>query len=135
MPTSRYDAGLAVARWSRRAEARRLVLTSLMAKLRCESFAERSHIPAFVFFFQMLYPFAWVNDPRQRDRGARPAAACWCAAMRCKQAGGIDSIRDALIDDCSLAEKMKATGPDLARPHRARRTASAPMTISTTCGR
>ena len=52
-----------------RAEPDGLVLTSLMAKLRCESFAERALIPAFVFFFQMLYPFAWVNRPRSRDRG------------------------------------------------------------------
>ena len=44
------------------------MLTSLMAKLRCESAAERLLIPAFVFFFQMLYPFAWVNDPRRGDR-------------------------------------------------------------------
>ncbi|MBV8442440.1 MAG: glycosyltransferase, partial [Hyphomicrobiales bacterium] len=39
------------------------VLTSLMVKLRCESPAERWLVPAFVFFFQKLYPFAWVNDP------------------------------------------------------------------------
>ena len=44
------------------------VLTSLMAKLRCESFAERMFVPAFIFFFQMLYPFAWANDPRRAHR-------------------------------------------------------------------
>ena len=60
-----------------RAESGGYVLTSLMAKLRCESFAERSHVPAFVFFFQMLYPFAWVNDPRNATSRPRPAAACW----------------------------------------------------------
>ncbi len=49
-----------------RAESGKFVLTSLMAKLRCESFAERFLIPAFVFFFDMLYPFGWVNDPRKR---------------------------------------------------------------------
>ena len=52
-----------------RAQAGGLVLTSLMVKLRCESFAERLFIPAFIFFFQMLYPFAWVNDPKSRDGG------------------------------------------------------------------
>jgi len=41
-----------------RAEAGKLVLVSLMAKLRCESFAERFLIPAFVFFFAMLFPFS-----------------------------------------------------------------------------
>src|ERR1700728_1183177 len=42
-----------------------LVLTSLMAKLRCKSFAERVFVPAFIFFFEMLYSFAWANNPRR----------------------------------------------------------------------
>lgn len=86
------------------------VLTSLMAKLRCESFAERAFIPAFVYFFQMLYPFAWVNDPRKTIA----AAAGGCMLIRTEalaKAGGIAVIRDALIDDCSLAAVMKAQGP------------------------
>lgn len=93
-----------------RAAAGRHVLTSLMAKLRCESFAERAFIPAFVYFFQMLYPFAWVNDPRNRTA----AAAGGCMLIRANalaRAGGIAVIRDALIDDCSLARVMKAQGP------------------------
>src|SRR5262249_41553262 len=44
-----------------RAESGGLGLASLMVKLNCESLAERLFIPPFVFFFQMLYPFAWVN--------------------------------------------------------------------------
>ena len=52
-----------------RARSGGTVLTSLMAKLRCESFAERMFVPAFIFFFQMLYPFAWANDPRREHRG------------------------------------------------------------------
>ena len=51
-----------------RARAGRTVLTSLMAKLRCESLAERMFVPAFIFFFQMLYPFAWANNPAQQHR-------------------------------------------------------------------
>src|SRR5262249_43332448 len=54
-----------------RAEAGGLVLVSRMARLRCESLAERALVPAFVFFFQMLYPFAWVN---RRDRRMAAAA-------------------------------------------------------------
>jgi hopene-associated glycosyltransferase HpnB len=93
-----------------RAEHGKYVLTSLMARLRCESGWERSHVPAFVYFFQMLYPFAWVNDPRNATSGA--AGGCMLVrADALKRAGGIESIRDALIDDCSLAEKMKAVGP------------------------
>jgi hopene-associated glycosyltransferase HpnB len=93
-----------------RAESGGFVLTSLMAKLRCESPPERSHVPAFVYFFQMLYPFAWVNDP---DR-AVAAAAGGCMLVRAdalRQAGGIQSIRGALIDDCSLGARLKAVGP------------------------
>ena len=93
-----------------RAQSRGNVLTSLMAKLRCKSFAERAFIPAFIFFFQMLYPFAWANDPR---RGTA-AAAGGCMLVRREallQAGGMASIRAALIDDCALAKRLKAYGP------------------------
>jgi hopene-associated glycosyltransferase HpnB len=93
-----------------RAHSQGLVLTSLMVKLRCESLAERASIPAFVFFFQMLYPFAWVNRPRSRVA----AAAGGCMLLRVDalaRAGGIEIIRDALIDDCALAKALKAHGP------------------------
>ena len=53
-----------------RATAGGLVLTSLMVKLRCESLAERALIPAFIFFFEMLYPFGWVNAPQAATAGA-----------------------------------------------------------------
>jgi hopene-associated glycosyltransferase HpnB len=99
-----------VARLVARAEARGLVLTSLMVKLRCASLAERASIPAFIFFFQMLYPFSWVNRPRS----AVAAAAGGCMLVRADalaKAGGIDVIRNALIDDCALAAALKAQGP------------------------
>jgi hopene-associated glycosyltransferase HpnB len=99
-----------VSRLVARAEEKRLVLTSLMVKLRCESFAERSSIPAFIFFFQMLYPFACVNRPRS----GVAAAAGGCMLVRAdvlREAGGIDVIRGALIDDCALAKVLKARGP------------------------
>jgi hopene-associated glycosyltransferase HpnB len=92
------------------AESKRLVLTSLMVKLRCESFAEHANIPAFIFFFQMLYPFVWVNRPQSTVA----AAAGGCMLVRdevLRQAGGIAAIRGALIDDCALAGKLKAHGP------------------------
>lgn len=93
-----------------RAERDGLVLTSLMAKLHCKTFAERLLVPAFVFFFAMLFPFAWVND------GRRPiaAAAGGCMLVRrdaLEKAGGIDSIRHEIIDDCALARRLKAQGP------------------------
>jgi hopene-associated glycosyltransferase HpnB len=87
------------------------VLTSLMVKLRCTTLAEHFFIPAFIFFFQMLYPFAWANDPR---RAAAAAGAGGCMLVRrdaLVRAGGMTAIRDALIDDCALAKKLKAQGP------------------------
>ena len=93
-----------------RAQASGAVLTSLMAKLRCESFAEHMFVPAFIFFFQMLYPFAWANDPRR----ATAAAAGGCMLVRrdaLRDAGGMAAIRGALIDDCALAKVLKAHGP------------------------
>jgi hopene-associated glycosyltransferase HpnB len=93
-----------------RAERGGLVLTSLMAKLRCKSFAERFFVPAFIFFFQMLYPFAWANDPRR----STAAAAGGCMLVRSDvlaAAGGMAAIRDALIDDCALAKLLKHRGP------------------------
>ena len=92
------------------AQAKGLVLNSRMARLRCESFAERAFVPAFIFFFQMLYPFAWVN---RYDRGMA-AAAGGCMLVRrdaLDAAGGIEAIRGALIDDCALARSLKPQGP------------------------
>jgi hopene-associated glycosyltransferase HpnB len=93
-----------------RAQSGGYVLTSLMAKLRCQSLAERMFVPAFIFFFQMLYPFAWANDPRR----ATAAAAGGCMLVRrdaLRAAGGMAAIRGALIDDCALAKVLKAHGP------------------------
>ena len=59
-----------------RAQSQNLVLTSVMVKLRCQSFAERLFIPAFIFFFQMLYPFAWANDPSRATAAAVERSRC-----------------------------------------------------------
>jgi hopene-associated glycosyltransferase HpnB len=92
------------------AEAGHYGLVSLMAKLRCESLAERMFVPAFIFFFQMLYPFAWVNDPRRATAGA--AGGCMLVRRDAlRAAGGIAAIRAALIDDCALGKALKAHGP------------------------
>jgi hopene-associated glycosyltransferase HpnB len=93
-----------------RAQNERLAMTSVMAKLRCESFAEKYLIPAFIFFFEMLYPFAWVRNPAR----ATGAAAGGCILARwdaLKNAGGIDAIRGSLIDDCALGARLKTQGP------------------------
>ena len=92
-----------------RAEAGGLVLTSLMAKLHCATFAERFLIPAFVFFFQMVYPFARVNRPGPTAAAAGGVMLADREAL--KRAGGIAAIRKALIDDCALGALMKNQGP------------------------
>ncbi len=83
-------------------------LVSVMVELRCESLAEQLLIPAFVFFFYMLYPPRWVAS------GAGPAAAAGgCMLIRremLEKIGGIVSIRDALIDDCALAAQVRSGG-------------------------
>jgi hopene-associated glycosyltransferase HpnB len=93
-----------------RAERGKLVLTSLMVMLRCESLAERALVPAFIFFFQMLYPFGWINDPESHTAGAA-GGSMLVRAQALRRAGGIEMIRNALIDDCALAAILKAQGP------------------------
>lgn len=93
-----------------RAEAGGHVLASVMARLNCRSFAERCAIPAFVYFFQMLYPFAWVG--RHDCKTAAAAGGCMLVAAKALKAiGGFGSISDALIDDCALARRLSEQGP------------------------
>ena len=91
-----------------KAEAQKLDLVSIMVRLRCQSFWEQLLIPAFVFFFQKLYPFSWVNNPKK----ANAAAAGGCILIHSEalnRIGGLQIIRQALIDDCSLAKAVKST--------------------------
>src|ERR1039457_4860010 len=77
-------------------------LASFMVKLHCQTLAERFLIPPFVFFFFLLYPPAWIRDPRRKTAGA--AGGCMLvrpAAL--ERAGGIAGIRNQIIDDCALA--------------------------------
>jgi len=99
-----------VARLVSHAGANSTVLTSLMVKLRCQSFAEKLLVPAFVYFFSMLFPFAWSNDPRS----SVAAAAGGCMLVKREAfmaAGGFEKIKSAIIDDCALARVMKKQGP------------------------
>lgn len=90
-----------------KAEAEKLDMVSLMAMLSCESFWERFLIPPFVFFFQKLYPFSWVNDP-DRDTAAAGGGCVLVNAEALEAAGGFKSIKGELIDDCALAARLKA---------------------------
>lgn len=84
-------------------------LVSQMARLRVSSLWERLVVPAFVYFFSQLYPFRWVNRA-----GARTAAAAGgCVLLRtgaAERARVPDSIRQAVIDDVSLARAVRRSG-------------------------
>jgi len=91
------------------AQENRYDLISAMVELRCQSFAEKPLIPAFVYFFFQLYPPRWISDPEDATAGAaggciliRPAAL--------EAAGGLQAIRGAIIDDCALAAAVKRSG-------------------------
>lgn len=92
-----------------RIERSNLDMVSEMVRLACDSWAERALVPAFVFFFQLLYPFAWVNDGLK----ATAAAAGGTILIRrraLRRIGGIESVREALIDDVALAAAVKTGG-------------------------
>jgi hopene-associated glycosyltransferase HpnB len=92
-----------------RAEKESLDLTSLMALLQAETFAERLLIPPFFYFFVMLYPPRWIADPNASTAGA----AGGCILLRrnvLAPIGGIASIRGEVIDDCALARAVKKNG-------------------------
>lgn len=91
------------------AQSTGLDLVSQMARLRVQSFWERLVVPAFVYFFAQLYPFRWVNR-----EGARTAAAAGgCVLLRtgaAERAGFPEAIRQAVIDDVSLARAVQRSG-------------------------
>ncbi|MCU1237123.1 MAG: glycosyl transferase, family 2 [Candidatus Solibacter sp.] len=92
-----------------RARAGNYDLVSYMVRLHCGTFAEHALIPAFVFFFFLLYPPAWIRDPRRGTAGA----AGGCILIRraaLESIGGIARIKSELIDDCALAREVKRTG-------------------------
>jgi hopene-associated glycosyltransferase HpnB len=92
-----------------KAEAGGLDLVSLMVMLHCKTRWEKLLIPAFVYFFQMLYPFPRINDPRSHVAGA--AGGCMLVnAETLRRAGGIESIRGEIIDDCALGAALKSVG-------------------------
>jgi len=91
------------------AERHGLDMVSEMVSLSCESWAEKGLIPAFVFYFQLLYPFSWVNNPLC---GTAAAAGGTVLIRRGAliRIGGIEAVRGALIDDVALAGAVKAGG-------------------------
>jgi hopene-associated glycosyltransferase HpnB len=93
-----------------RLEQPRAAMVSEIVRLNCESLAERMLIPAFVYFFQLLYPFAKVNEPRSRVAAASGGTVL-IRRDALEAAGGIEAIGGALIDDVALARAIKPQGP------------------------
>jgi hopene-associated glycosyltransferase HpnB len=86
-----------------------LQFISLMAILKVDSFWEKMLMPAFIYFFKMLYPFALANKPSRKMAAA--AGGCILVDTAALQAiGGMAAIKGAVIDDCSLAKKIKQAG-------------------------
>lgn len=99
-----------LARLVAKAEKENLALASLMAKLDARGPWASFLIPAFIYFFQKLYPFPRANDPT--DNLAAAAGGCMLARRDAIEAiGGVEAIRSALIDDCALAKAIKDTTP------------------------
>lgn len=91
------------------AESTSLDLVSEMVLLHCETWPERALVPAFVFFFQMLYPFSWAADPG-RDLAAAAGGTILMKRAALERIQGVTRIRSELIDDCALAHAVKSTG-------------------------
>ncbi|MGE3624137.1 MAG: glycosyltransferase [Bdellovibrionales bacterium] len=92
-----------------RAVANRLHLVSLMVKLHCVTFAEKLLIPAFIFFFEMLFPFRRANDPASKTAAAA-GGVILAKRSALEKIGGLGAIKSQLIDDCALASAVKNTG-------------------------
>ena len=90
-------------------ERRDLDMVSEMVELACVSWAERALVPAFVFFFQLLYPFAWVNDPL-RPTAAAAGGTILIRSRALDRIGGVEAVRGALIDDVAMAAAVKRGG-------------------------
>ena len=95
-----------------RAEQESLDLTSLMVLLRAKTVPERLLIPAFLYFFLMLYPPRWIAGPKKRTA----CAAGGCILLRrsaFERFGGLETIRGEVIDDCALARAVKNSGGNI----------------------
>lgn len=87
-----------------------LGLNSRMARLRCESSPEKLLIPAFVYFFNLLYPMRRVNNPQ--DNLAAAAGGCVLLSRKALEAlgGGFECVRNEIIDDVNVGRNVKARG-------------------------
>ena len=90
-------------------EDKNLVMFSLMAKLNSKYFWEKLLIPPFIFFFQKLFPFRRVNDPKD-SVSAAAGGFILCKSQIFKQKNWYESIKNKVIDDCNIAKFLKKKG-------------------------
>lgn len=86
-----------------------LALASVMAELHMGNAWEKLLLPPFIYFFKLIYPFALSNNPRS----SIAAAAGGCVLLRAaalEELGGFGAMHDAIIDDCTLARRIKQRG-------------------------
>ena len=93
----------------RKLEVEKRDLVSVMAELRAQSGWEKLLVPAFVYFFKLLYPFAIGNRPGTK-LGVAAGGCILLRADRLRAGGGFAALRGALIDDCTLAKEVKRSG-------------------------
>ena len=125
MPTS-CTIRVTCRRWSRGLSEPRVDMVSEMVRLNCTSLAERALVPAFVYFFQMLYPFARVNDPRS-PVAAAAGGTILIRREALERIGGIAVDQEHAHRRCCSGEGGQSGRAHLPRPFRARHTPSVPI--------
>ncbi|MGH8582914.1 MAG: glycosyltransferase [Gammaproteobacteria bacterium] len=105
----RLGTGL-VATLKRKLEDEQLHFVSLMVELRMRSLWERLLMPAFVYFFKLLYPFKLCNQRAHRFIAAAAGGCVLTETSVLAAIGGFAAIRAAVIDDCALAKAVKSQG-------------------------
>ena len=91
------------------AEQNNLALVSQMVRLRCTSFWEKLLVPAFIFYFTLIYPFRAINNPKSPIAGAA-GGSILVRREALEGIGGIAALKDAIIDDCTLGRLIKQSG-------------------------
>ncbi len=87
-------------------------LVSVMVRLNTESSWEKLLVPAFVWFFHLLYPFRSVG--KDSSRVAAAAGGCILVSREyLEKIGGLESIGKEIIDDVRFAARVKAAGGGL----------------------
>lgn len=93
-----------------RIKRKKLLMISLMAKLNCKSIWEKLLIPAFIYFFQQIYPFNEVNKKNSKISAAAGGCILCCSSLF-QKTNLFEQIKNKVIDDCNLASIIKKKGP------------------------